>query len=228
MFSEKYKSNEVRLGFSYEEFEKIFQEEIFDPEKLITILSQEYPGVYEKDAGVFEKYTLKQHTLMVMRQFEKYFKNTELPGGVNKNFFRFILALHDIGKPEAISQGGKHLQHEFTQKYVQELFGKLNIDEKNTKLALVLTSDDPIGKYLIGKINLLQAKELIAQLATAAQMPVDDFFQLLCIYYKVDAGSYTEDAGGIKSLDRLFNFEEGKLDFSRTTQERIDLIGIGK
>jgi hypothetical protein len=47
---------------------------------------------------------------------------------------------------------------------------------------------------------------------------VGDFFRLLTIYYQVDAGSYTADAGGTSSLDTLFaaDRETGRFAFDRT------------
>jgi len=165
-----------------------------------------------------------------MKQFEKYFSDKNLPSGINKNIFRLILALHDIGKPEAISKGGKHLQHKYTQKHVQSLFEHLGIDEKHTNLALVLVSGDPIGKYLTSKINTEETRIAIETMANKARIPIGEFFELLCTYYKLDAGSYTENAGGFKSLDDLFNFdkENHNLNFAHHVQDKIDQLRFKK
>jgi len=57
-------------------------------------------------------------------------------------------------------------------------------------------------------------------------MQVLDFFDLLQILYMVDAGSYTKDAGGIKSLDFLFVFDNrrGKMIFSPETSYKINKL----
>ena len=50
-----------------------------------------------------------------------------------------------------------------------------------------------------------------------------DFFDLLIVYYKCDAGSYTEDSGGEKALDHLFIFDStrGKLNFSFSVKSKV-------
>ncbi|MEA2098107.1 MAG: hypothetical protein U9P70_03480 [Patescibacteria group bacterium] len=218
----------LELQFQESELEKIFEDENFSSEKLIALLEKQYPGVYKQDTDVWEGYTLKQHTLMVMEQFEKYFSDKTLPANINKDNFRLILALHDIGKPEAIAKEGKHFQHKYTQQYIQKLFGELKIDKKHTDLALALTSEDPIGKYIANKANAIDTKTAIENMAIEAGISTEDFFELLCIYYKSDAGSYTENAEGLRSLDDLFEFDEEnrKLDFSSRVQNKIDQLGF--
>ena len=63
-------------------------------------------------------------------------------------------------------------------------------------------------------------------MAESTNMPFDDIFELLCIFFKLDAGSYTENAGGKKSLDHLFIFDEKNknIDLSPDIKKRIDLI----
>jgi len=219
---------ELKLIFASNDLIEILGLDPFVPERIIDLIRKQYPDTYEKDVGVREKYTLEEHTLMVMKQFEKYFWNKILPWDIDLNMFRLILALHDIGKPEAISKGGKHLQHKYTQIYIESLFEALHIDERHTKLALVLTSGDPIGKYLTSKIDATETRKAIEEMANNAEMPISEFFKLLCIFYKSDAWSYTENAGGLKSLDSLFNFnEKGRnLAFAPDTQEKIDQLGF--
>jgi len=220
------KKTEHKLCFKKTELTKIIESKNFNPEDLISLLEKQYPNVYNQDAGVWEGYSLKRHTLMVIRQFEKYFSHSDLPLGVSVSFFRLILALHDIGKPEAIAKGGKHLQHKYTQKYILSLFKLLEIEEKNTNIALVLASGDPIGKYISNEKSIFDTLETVEKMAKKADVPIDQFFKLLCIYYKVDAGSYTKNAGGIESLDRLFNFDEigKKLNFADNIQKKIDQL----
>ena len=216
--------------FTMDDLRKIFEDQEFSPEKLVLLLEKRYPGTYTQSVGVWEGYTLKEHTLMVMKQFEKYFGNKDLPSDIDKNIFRLVLALHDIGKPEAISKGGKHLQHEYTQRYIQSLFRDLGIDERHTNLTLALVSEDPIGKYLTSRMDSTQTRKVIEEMANKARIPINEFFKLLCIYYKLDAGSYTENAGGFRSLDDLFDFDEENhnLNFASNVQDRIDQLGFEK
>jgi len=219
---------EPKLEFTGDNLRAVFEDQKFSPQKLVSLLEKQYPNTYKQGVGVWENYTLEQHTLMVMRQFEKYFGDKSLPSDVDKNIFRLILALHDIGKPEAISRGGKHLQHEYTQEYIRSLFKSLGVDERHTDLALALVSGDPIGKYLTGRIDAVETRKVIEGMASAAKIPIDEFFELLCDYYKLDAGSYTENAGGLRSLDNLFNFDEENhnLNFATNIQVKINQLGF--
>ena len=228
--SQQTEQTKPKFEFTKDDLNEVFADQRFSPEKLISLLEKQYSDIYKRGVGVWEGYNLEQHTLMVMGQFEKYFGDKDLPSGIDKNIFRLILALHDIGKPEAISKGGKHLQHEYTQKYIQSLFGHLGIDKKHTALALVLASGDPIGKYLTGRMDRGETRMVIEKMAARARIPIDEFFELLCIYYKVDAGSYTENAGGLRSLDDLFDFDEENhnLNFAPNVQDRIDQLGFKK
>jgi hypothetical protein len=40
-------------------------------------------------------------------------------------------------------------------------------------------------------------------------------------YFRCDAGSYTVDAGGLQSLDHLFDFSGGRIEFKGEARELI-------
>jgi len=204
---------------------KVFRGE-FTPEKLLRFLSADFDGMYGADAGVWEKYTIGQHTLMVMRQFERYFAWQRLPGDIDINVFRLILALHDIGKPEAIARGDKNMQHVYTVRMVEEFFEALDFPDGYKTLAIALIQEDAIGKYIKGKEDVAVTSELIKKSAKNSGLDGQDFFSLLTIFYRVDAGSYTEDAGGFKSLDHLFIFDRKKpeLKFSPEIAGKIEIL----
>ena len=214
------------MKFNQQQLNNILNQEPFEPYKLVDLIAKEYPNTYNKDAGLWEKYTIRQHTLMVMHQFEKYFGSRPLPGNIKTSYFRLFLALHDIGKPKAIASGGKHLQHQYTAPMVKEIFNKLEIDELHTNLAVTLVTGDPIGKYIRGKISVAETKKIILENAKLVGLETLAFFELQLIAYKVDAGSYTEDAGGKYSLDKLFDFNSDAktLAFSKKIQQKIDLL----
>lgn len=180
-------------------------------------------------AGVWEGYTIREHTLMVMTQFEKYFNKEQLPLGISIEVFRKILAVHDIGKPEAIIQGSKKKQHEYSKMYVPDILRKYGLSEKNIKIAEALVSGDPIGSYLKTG-NMGDSIKEIKKLAEEAGVNVKDIFEILVVFYKVDAGAYTEDAtiegvvNGKPSLDSLFEFdrENHRMDFAENIREKIE------
>ena len=87
---------------------------------LVGFFEKRHPHIYSGDVGVWEGYTLKEHTLMVLNQYEKYFGDKKLPGNLDHRVMRVALALHDIGKPEAVKIGSKQLHTN-----IQSLFYKV-------------------------------------------------------------------------------------------------------
>lgn len=198
--------------------EKVLKSKDFKPKDLIDALKKtpEFQKLFEANSGVSEGYTIEQHTEMVMKQFEKYFAGKDLPGGMDADFMRLLLAVHDIGKPRAIEKGDKGAQHEETGPIVRELFAKLGMSPKKIDLAVSLLSGDPIGKMLQGEISRDQAMEQVAAMAQQAHLPPSEFLDALLVLYKSDTSAYTSDAGAKPSLDPLFNFDPAnrKLGFS--------------
>lgn len=221
------KSN--KLSFSRAELDRVLTSSDYNPEALVSLLERDFGKEYLKDKGIREKYSLKRHTLMVLRQFEKYFSSRELPTGVKTSFFRVILALHDIGVPQAIRKtGDKHDQHMYTVRIMSSVLSQLDFTEQEIKIALALVSRDVIGGYIRGRYSGKGATEELTKMSDDAGLPFYDFLKLLLIFYQVDAGSYTEDAGGLKSLDHLFVFDKGKgqMDFSVKVAAKIHQLKI--
>ena len=214
------------MKFTTEQLNSALDEDPFKPYRLVDLLMREYPNTYDQGVDVWEKYTLRQHTIMVMNQFEKYFAHNPLPAKIQNRYFRLFLAVHDLGKPRAIANGGKHLQHQYTRKMIENLFAKLEIDQLHTAIALALASGDPLGKYIRGKLSAAEAKNIISNNAKTTTLSYSDYLAILIVFFKVDAGSYTEDAGGKKSLDNKFNFDpqNRKLDFAEDVEEKVNLL----
>jgi hypothetical protein len=200
------------------ELDNIFRSTNYSPAKLIEFFKRGFRKEYAADAGLWERYTIERHTLMVLHQFEKYFSRNRLPGNFKMDTFRVILALHDIGVPAAIEEGTrrglerkeakKAGQVVYTTKLMASTMDNLGFSKNEIAVGIALVSDDPIGSYL--KSDILQSTA-IQRMARESGMQVLDFFDLLEILYMVDAGSYTEDAGGIKSLDYLFIFDKRRI-----------------
>lgn len=193
------------------------------PMEVIEFFDAEFKAAFDADSGS-DGYTIRRHTLMVMGQFRKYFSYQPLPGGVSSDLIEMTLALHDIGKPEAIAEGSKDRQHEFTDPHIRAAARALGYGEEQVRLAASLAAADTIGLFLMRKGS---AEEHAQALATAAQgtgLTTQEFYDLVKIFYQSDAGSYTVDAGGSASLDNLFEFEPDDriMSFSPRIQARID------
>lgn len=186
---------------------------------------------FEGSAGAWENYTVEQHAIAVMTQFEKYFSGQSLPLDMSEENFLHILALHDIGKPLAILEGSKKFQHHHNSKIIQETLTTGNWPKKLINIAVSLVGYDPVGQYL--KTNeLAPSVEQIKLMAKLAEADLLEYFDLLLIYYQCDIASYTQNAmidgiyPGTIAFDYLFNFnnKHNKLSFAPDTQIKIDKL----
>ena len=221
------KSN--KLSFSRAELDEVLGNPDYTPEALVSLFERDLSKEFNAESGVREKYSIKRHTVMVMGQFEKYFSKSALPAGMSESFFRTFLALHDIGKPRSIKEtGDKHHQHMYTVRIMSSVLSQLNFTEQEIKIALALVSEDVIGGYIRSRYSGKRATEELTKMSDDAGLPFYDFLKLILIFYQVDAGSYTEDAGGLKSLDHLFVFDPLKrqMDFSVNVSAKIDQLRI--
>jgi len=218
-----------KLSFSRAELEHVLNSPDYTPKALIALFERDLSKAFNADSGVREKYSIKRHTLMVMGQFEKYFGKNDLPAGVDKNFFRVFLALHDIGKPEAIKRtGDKHNQHRYTTEVMHYFLTQLDYNDQEISIAVALVSEDVIGSYIKGRYSGKKTTEELMKMSESAGLPFYDFLKLLLTFYQSDARSYTEDAGGLKSLDHLFEFDrrKGQMDFSINVAAKVDQLKI--
>ncbi|MDD4151862.1 MAG: NAD(+) synthase [Candidatus Gracilibacteria bacterium] len=185
-----------------------------------------FEKIYLKDAGLWEKYSIGTHTSMVLENFEKFFSGKKFPASFDREIFKLILALHDIGKAQAIENEGKEAQHKYTVKIIKNFFDEIGISKKYTKFAIALIETDVIGEYLQDKISILKAKKIIEKRAKKSGFSREIFLEILTIFFRIDAGAYTISAGGFESLDRLFNFdyENMILNFANDVKNKIDEI----
>lgn len=213
------------LKITRQDYEAVISNPNRTPADFVDLLKPDFGTELSSGVGVKEGYSLEQHTLMALGQFEKYFKDQPLPLGLSPDFFRSFLTLHDIGKPEAVRRGNKDLQHEHTGPIMDSVLGKFGFGRKERVIAQQLLKGDPIGEWVNADNDddLDRSAQMISRRAQEAGVPVGEFFNLLEVYYKVDAGSYTEDAGGKPALDRLFVFDPAnhRLDFSPATERRV-------
>jgi hypothetical protein len=182
---------------------------------------------YDSDAGVEEDYSIRQHTLMVLLQFDRYFSHRSLPLNMTLSYWRLLLLLHDVlGKPEALRHGNKNLQHKFLQRNLPTAMRQLGYNEIDIKLGIELIGNDCIGSYIQDRTT---PNDVIAQanpLSVTAHTSVNEAVDAMILYWMVDAGSYTEDAGGKRSLDYLFLFDRQHrtMELKDTVRKKILLL----
>ena len=205
--------------FDYESPTKEVVVSDFQPESIIRFLKSidhSIPSIYNEKV---RHYVLEKHTLLVMNEFEKYFSNMDMP--INRDVFRFMLALHDIGKPKAFLEGNKNNQYKYTVEIVDRLKGYLPFSEQDVKIIVALIKDDPIGQFLQSIINIEVARNKVLQSASEVNLDSSTFFRLLTIYYQCDVSSYTEEAGGMPFLEHLFIYNNGKKLFNNESKRIV-------
>lgn len=178
----------------------------FNAYHLILVLKQ-VKGLSTLYSSKVRHYTLEKHTLLVLNEFEKHFKNTKLP--ISNSFFRIFLAIHDIGKPLAFQSGKLSNQHSFSIKIIKKISTCLPFNSDEIELCKILIMNDPIGFFFQNKITVNVASEIIINSCKNTFLNLKDYFRVLTIYYQVDTGSYTKDAGGMPYLEHIFCYENG-------------------
>lgn len=125
-----------------EEARQLVSSDDYSPEKLLAILKKQ-PALVDlwPVVVVSEGFTLEQHTLLVLKQFERYLAKRDFPPEFDRGFWRVFLALHDIGKPLAIQSGDrtKEAEHGHTSRILKEILTLMGYSERQVHLALCLT-----------------------------------------------------------------------------------------
>lgn len=214
------------LALSRAEIDEVTASPDHEVATFLSLFERDFKSLLDADSGVWEGYSLRQHTSMVLGQYQKYFQDKTLPH-LDHPFFETVLALHDIGKPLAIAAGDKHLQHEYTVPMMRTVLEQLDFPAEQREIALAVIHGDTIGHYL--RDAQPDMERYIAELeerAASSGLATDEFLQLCEIFFQIDAGSYTEDAGGLKSLDALFSFhpEDGYMTFSPRIEEKMQKL----
>ena len=136
------------------------------------------------------------------------------------------------GRSDQGSQEGKDTrsakkmyQGAFNKYFMKRELDRLQFSTKEINFASALVSADPIG-YYFRKDDIKNAANTIKRMAIESGLKTEDFFELLKIFYMVDAGSYTIDAGGQKGLDNLFNFNHSdmKMYFAQKESYKMDKL----
>jgi hypothetical protein len=205
--------------------EKNLGDKNFNAQSLLNSLKEIFAAELSHNSGTWENYSIAEHTLKVLSQYEKYFAEKKLPAGLDNRFFRMLLSLHDIGKSQAIDAGDKNYQHYYTLPILKKVFEKTGFSAKEIRLGEILIGDDPVGAYLQGG-KIEDSAQYILQKSAESSITTEELLNLFLILYKVDAGSYTKNAGGQESLDYIFEFDENNkiIQFTEDTKSKIEKL----
>tara|TARA_R110002096_G_scaffold153872_1_gene317860 strand:- start:2222 stop:3388 length:1167 start_codon:yes stop_codon:yes gene_type:complete len=160
-------------------------------------------------------YIIKDHTINVYNQFERYFIE-DFPKTKIEEFTLFLL-LHDIGKSISYKSGNRRNQYNDSLNVISKYKTELNISEDDMSLYKAMLSSSFIGKYMESKVSLENTYSLITAQCKNTKLQLRDFFYLLSVYYQCDVASYTKDAGGLPYLEHLFEYENDLKIYSKKT-----------
>jgi len=188
-------------------WKEIIIRESYNPSEAINLLKQN--GYSDTFSQKIRHYKLEFHTVLVCNVFEKYF-TSHYTSNISLELFRTLLILHDIGKARAFIDGNKDKQYAYTKQIINDLWKNLPYSDKELLIVLALLEGDYLGEYFQNKLNAKQIKDKLYSLAESCGLDVNSFFTTYMIYYQCDVASYTLDAGGIKFLEYLFEYENNK------------------
>lgn len=118
-------------------------------------------------------------------------------------------------------------------KFLPRILEGVGFSSKEMDTMIAIVNNDTLGGYIQGKIDIENAVQDFKNTAADAGVPVLELFKLVQMYFTCDAGSYTVDAGGKESLDRLFVFtpaveaeepRKASATFSAEVQAKIDRL----
>lgn len=197
------------------------------PQEKIINICKSVPSLEELYNSRVRHYTIREHTIIVLNQFEKYFASNF--SAIETEVFRLFLLLHDIGKPIAYKKGNRDNQYAETIRIIFENTQELGLSDNDFLLFKAILNIDSLGLYMQNKISLDDALDSIKEQSSLSYFDIKSFFYLLSVYYQCDVASYTKDAGGLKYLEYLFEYQDGLkiydeniklLRFSATYQSR--------
>jgi hypothetical protein len=174
------------------------------PERLVE-LAAEVPGfqrLFELDTGVWEGFTLGQHTETALRNFDENYAD-KLPVSLLAPM-RLAILVHDLGKPVARQRAGD--QKQYNAAYASSFMQALNIPAPTQKLVLSLIGQGNVEAYkaLIQKKNFddpdwdkfaaREAQDIFGPAADIDYYTVKGYKLLSKIMLICDGGAYTSMA----------------------------------
>jgi hypothetical protein len=186
---------------------EIIGKENFNPTDAVALLKQN--GYSDTFAHQIRHFKLEDHTVLVCKTFEKHFV-PDYSECISLELFRCLLILHDIGKTKAFLDGDKNKQYEHTEQIIKNIWNDLPYSDSELSIILALLCGDFLGEYFQGNLNTKQVNVKLSDLATSCGLPIESFFKIYMIYYQCDIASYTADIGGIRFLEYLFEYKNGK------------------
>lgn len=192
------------------------------PSVVLDVLEADFGQELNSNLG-----SLREHLSIALEQFHQYVSPRDLPEAVDMQLMELIIALHDMGKPKAMAEGYIDKHQQYSSDIAGSVLSQLGYTKDQAKIATALIKDDPLGKFLNPEISTddITAAGMIINGAHEAGISLEDYWKLKQLYYKIDASSYTVNAGGgnWSPLNEIFLFDPDKksIEFSPLALNRI-------
>jgi hypothetical protein len=102
------------------------------------------------------------------------------------------------------------MQYKESINIIESIWEELPFNNYELEIIKTLLSNDCIGEYFQSKKPMDLSVKLIIKGSLSSKIPLMDFFKLSMIYYQCDTAAYTLDAGGLKFLEHLFEYNNGE------------------
>lgn len=156
------------------------------PEKMVISAKNIHPKfakIFEEETGVWEGYTLEQHTETVLDNFEKNFAD-KIPVGLLA-FMRLMILVHDMGKD-------KKAEKKYDLDVIKDFLSEIGVSGKlQQNIEFFITNGAEFaGKYFVFKEkNDSFVKKNLAELQNHSQG--EAILNLLYAFVVSDGGAYT-------------------------------------
>lgn len=155
-----------------------------------SIESLSFSEEFAASSHTMEQYTLYEHSMRVLQQCYEQSSYYALDDYLSFEGFSILLALHDIGKNQAvIHTGSKVNQHRYTIAMLIHALNQLDQTDLMPLLPTVINMD-PLGEFLKGRQSLSDTLSIIREAARIACVDETRFFAILKFYYFCDASAY--------------------------------------
>ncbi len=170
------------------------------PSEIMDYISKTSIGaLYEKSAGNWEGFTIKEHTESVLRWFFDKYKN-ELDCDL-ATLMTFLLVAHDMGKGIAVEHHEKDKQDNYNYAEAKKWFSSLDFPKPVQDILLFVIKDGETytSKYYVhGQTNIKEqfAKDAAQVFESAfgtslAPAEVNGLWKICTILQSCDSGAYT-------------------------------------
>lgn len=185
------------LNYDLPRFRRLWAAPEWNGQAILDFLSEneDVGRLLDSDAGLFQHYTVRQHTLRVFAtaQSQDAFLPLDIPaprGTTWKKIFKLAIALHDISKGVAAEAGNKNDHHPLCVPMAEKIMGALRVQAGTRRLVRSLIEHDLIADVMRDRRSVAESYLALTELAQANEMAPAEFFRIQLFFFTADAASF--------------------------------------